>query len=112
MLPKEFRLYYASDIEKLFGKSFTRDLLQAEPGKWTGPVWSSYGLHLVFVSDRIEGRDPQLAEVREEVERDWAAKRRREFKDETYRKLREGYTVIIDETVPSKGGDKISTRSN
>jgi hypothetical protein len=112
MLPKDFHLYYASDIEKLFGKSFTRDLLQADPGKWTGPVWSSYGLHLVFVRDRIEGRDPQLAEVREEVERDWAAKRRREFKDETYRKLREGYTVIIDETVPSKGGDKISTRSN
>lgn len=111
MLPKEFRLYYASDIEKLFGKSFTRDLLQVEPGKWNGPVWSSYGLHLVFVRDRIEGRDPELAEVREEVEREWAAKRRREFKEQTYKKLRERYTVIIEEPLSSADDNKISTRS-
>ena len=86
MLPKEFSLYYASDVERLFGASFVRDLLQVEPGKWTGPVWSSYGLHLVFVRERIEGRDPELSEVREEVEREWTAKRRREFKEETYKK--------------------------
>ena len=111
MLPKEFRLYYASDIEKLFGKSFIKDLLQVEPGKWNGPVWSSYGLHLVFVRDRIEGRDPELAEVRVEVEREWAAKRRREFKEQTYKKLRERYTVIIEEPLSSADDNKILTRS-
>jgi len=112
MLPKEFPLYYASDIEKLFGGSFANDLLQVEPGEWTGPVISSYGLHLVFVRESIPGRDPELSEVREEVEREWTAKRRREFKDETYKKLRQRYTVVIEEPVPSAGDDKISTRSN
>ena len=112
MLPKEFPLYYASDIEKLFGGSFANDLLQVEPGEWTGPVISSYGLHLVFVRESIPGRDPELSEVREEVEREWTAKRRREFKDETYNKLRQRYTVVIEEPVPSAGDDKISTRSN
>jgi parvulin-like peptidyl-prolyl isomerase len=112
MLPKEFPLYYASDIEKLFGGSFVNDLLQVEPGEWTGPVISSYGLHLVFVRESIPGRDPELSEVREEVEREWTAKRRREFKDETYKKLRQRYTVVIEEPVPSAGDDKISTRSN
>jgi hypothetical protein len=112
MLPKEFPLYYASDIEKLFGGSFANDLLQVEPGEWTGPVISSYGLHLVFVRESIPGRDPELSEVREEVEREWTAKRRREFKDETYKKLRQRYTVVIEEPVPSVGDDKISTRSN
>ena len=111
MLPKEFRLYYASDIEKLFGKSFIKDLLQVEPGKWNGPVWSSYGLHLVFVRNRIEGRDPELAEVRVEVEREWTAKRRREFKEQTYKKLRERYTVIIEEPLSSADDSKILTRS-
>jgi hypothetical protein len=112
MLPKEFPLYYASDIEKLFGGSFANDLLQVEPGEWTGPVISSYGLHLVFVRETIPGRDPELSEVHEEVEREWTAKRRREFKDETYKKLRQRYTVVIEEPVPSVGDDKISTRSN
>jgi hypothetical protein len=111
MLPKEFSHYYASDVEKLFGASFIRDLLEVEPGKWSGPIWSSYGLHLVFVRDRIEGRDPELAEVRQEVEREWTAKRRRDFKEETYKKLRERYTVVIEGPVSSAYDNKISTES-
>jgi len=110
MLPNDFSLSYISDFEKLFGGSFARDLLQVEPGKWDGPVWSSYGLHLVFVWDRIEGRDPELGEVREEVEREWTAQRRREFKDETYKKLRQRYTVVVEERTPSPGDNKISAK--
>ena len=72
---------------------------------------SSYGLHLVFVRERIEGREPELAEVREEVEREWTAKRRREFKEETYKKLRERYTIVIEEQEPPTDNNKISTRS-
>ncbi len=97
MLPKEYPLYHSSDVERLFGESFARDLLQVEPGKWTGPVRSSYGLHLVYVGERIEGRDPELAEVRKEVEREWTAKRRRELKEETYKKLRQRYMVTIED---------------
>lgn len=111
MLPKEFSLSYASDVERLFGASFANGILEVEPGKWAGPVMSSYGLHLVFVRDRIEGRDPELAEVREEVEREWTAKRRREFKEETYKKLRERYTIVIEEQEPKIDDNKISTRS-
>ena len=111
MLPKEFSLTYARDIERLFGASFANGILEVEPGNWAGPVMSSYGLHLVFVRQRIEGRDPELAEVREEVEREWTAKRRREFKEETYEKLRERYRVVIEEQEPPSDNTKISTRS-
>ena len=111
MLPKEFSLSYARDIERLFGASFANGILEVEPGNWVGPVMSSYGLHLVFVRQRIEGRDPELAEVREAVEREWTAKRRREFKEETYQKLRERYTVVIEEQESPADDTKISTRS-
>ncbi|MBW2483854.1 MAG: peptidyl-prolyl cis-trans isomerase [Deltaproteobacteria bacterium] len=111
MLPNNFPLNYISDFEKLFGGSFATDLLQVEPGKWAGPVRSSYGLHLVFVWERIAGRDPELAEVRDEVEREWTAQRRREFKEETYKKLRERYTIVIEEQKPQTDDNKISTRS-
>ena len=111
MLPKEFSLSYASDIERLFGPSFANGILEVDPGTWGGPVMSSYGLHLVFVMKRIEGRDPELAEVREEVEREWTAKHRREFKEQTYKKLRERYTVVIEEQVSSAGDNKVSTKA-
>jgi hypothetical protein len=110
MLPKELPLYYINDIGRLFGVEFSRQILEVKPGAWTGPVWSSYGLHLVYVRERIEGRDPALDEVRKEVEREWSAKRRREFKEETYKKLRERYTVIIEET-PEPINDKVSTKA-
>jgi hypothetical protein len=105
MLPKELPLYYIKDIGRLFGVDFSGQILEVKPGEWTGPVWSSYGLHLVYVRERIEGRDPELHEVRKEVEREWSAKRRREFKEETYKKLRERYTVTIEET-PADAPDK------
>ena len=100
MLPKELPLYYIKDIGRLFGVDFSRQILEVKPGAWTGPVWSSYGLHLVYVRERIEGRDPILDEVRKELEREWSAKRRREFKEQTYNKLRERYTVTIEEALP------------
>jgi len=110
MLPEEFPLYYAGDVARLFGESFASELLQVQVGQWTGPVASSYGLHLVFVRERIAGRDPELSEVREAVEREWTAKRRRELKDETYKKLRERYTVIIEDTGPGEDNSKAATK--
>ena len=105
MLPKELPLYYIKDIGRLFGVDFSRQILEVKPGAWTGPVWSSYGLHLVYVREHIEGRDPKLDEVRKEVEREWSAMRRKEFKQATYKKLRERYTVTIEET-PADTPDK------
>ena len=105
MLPKELPLYYIKDIGRLFGVDFSRQILEVKPGAWTGQVWSSYGLHLVYVRERIEGRDPKLDEVRKEVEREWSALRRKEFKQATYKKLRERYTVTIEGT-PADTPDK------
>ena len=102
MLPKKLPLYYINDIGRLFGADFSRQILEVKPGGWTGPVWSSYGLHLVYVWERIEGRDPKLDEVRKEVEREWSAKRRKEFTEETYNKLRERYTIVIEEQTSGK----------
>jgi hypothetical protein len=100
MLPKEFTLEYARNVERVFGKSFSRNLLQVEPGSWAGPVRSSYGHHLVFVRERIEARDPELSEIRQEVEREWTAKRRKDVKEEMHKKLRESYTVTIEKEAP------------
>ena len=105
MLPNELPLYYINDIGRLFGVDFSKQILEVKPGGWAGPVWSSYGLHLVYVRERIEGRDPELDEVRQEVEREWSAKRRKEFKEATYNKLRERYMIIIEKT-PAETPDK------
>jgi hypothetical protein len=89
MLPHELPLSSVGEIASVFGDEFAQQIAQLETGRWTGPVQSGYGWHLVLVSERTEERSKPLSEVRDAVHREWLAARRREIVDSTYSKLRE-----------------------
>ena len=106
MVTEAFDLSPTSELAGHFGEAFATRLVEIEPGRWTGPVRSGYGWHLVFVRERVDGRVPELAEVRDAVEREWLAARRKEVVETTYRKMRERYTVVIER--PSDDGDAVA----
>ena len=85
-----------SEIAKQFGEKFAAKLGELSPGTWQGPVESGYGAHLVFVSERTEGRIPTLAEVRDDVRREWADAARLELNEKFYQSLLKRYTVTIE----------------
>ena len=87
-----------SDIGRLFGEQFGRQIVDLEPGRWQGPVKSGYGLHLVYVTEKEPARLPELAEVRNQVEREWIFARKKEMQEAMYKKLMEKYTIIIEQT--------------
>lgn len=95
-LPPELIDLREGEIARLFGTIFTDGLRGLETGRWTGPVESGFGLHLVFIQQREEGRVPGLEEVREAVQRDWLSKRRTESVDGLYERLAENYSVDIE----------------
>ncbi|MGH9461854.1 MAG: peptidyl-prolyl cis-trans isomerase [Vicinamibacteria bacterium] len=95
-MPEDFESVSGRDVAGLFGQDFARELMQVEVGRWTGPLESGYGLHLVFVREIAQGRLPDLDEAREAVEREWASARRREANDAFYQSLRERYTVSVE----------------
>ena len=105
MLPKVFDLSSASVIAGLFGEHFSLEIMKIKTGNWAGPIFSGYGLHLVLVSQKIEGRLPELAEVRDVVEREWFATHRKELKETLYKKLREKYTIVFE--LPDDEGESI-----
>jgi parvulin-like peptidyl-prolyl isomerase len=96
MLPHELPLSRLDEVASVFGNEFAQQISQLEPGRWAGPVQSSYGWHLVYVNERTEGRSRPLAEVREAVQREWLEARRREVVDSTYNKLRDKYVVVVE----------------
>lgn len=96
LLEAELPLSPLWDIRKQFGDEFGKNLLELQTGEWTGPIRSGFGRHLVFISERLGTRLPNLDEVREEVRRDWMAEKQRELKDAAYAKIRERYPVIIE----------------
>jgi hypothetical protein len=96
MLPAHHEELREREISGLFGPEFASQLLAVEPGQWMGPVKSGYGVHLVLVHERTAGRVPELAEIREAVQREWYADRRAASKEDFYRGLRKPYEVIIE----------------
>jgi hypothetical protein len=102
MLSKDLPLSTVSEIGRLFGQQFGKNVVKLEPGQWQGPVRSGYGLHLVLVTERQPARLPELAEVREHVEREWIFARKREMQEAMYEKLAQRYTVVIEESSDTK----------
>jgi hypothetical protein len=96
MLPAEFELAPLTVASRMFGGDFASRLVEIEPGRWAGPIPSGYGLHLVLVRERVEGRAPELDEVREAVARDLLTSCRKEQLERMYERLLEKYDVVID----------------
>jgi hypothetical protein len=100
----EFKSAHQSVIARSFGNTFAQEIVELEPGDWMGPLYSPLGGHLVLVTDRRKGRLPALAEIRSEVEREYLAQRRKELKNLAYRKILEGYEIIMEQPMGPDDG--------
>jgi hypothetical protein len=76
MLPSSMEKARHSQIAGSFGRDFADALGRSTIGEWTGPVASSFGLHLVLIEEKTAGRLPGLAEIRDVVRREWENDRR------------------------------------
>jgi peptidyl-prolyl cis-trans isomerase C len=94
---RELRARTERELAALFGPRFAAHAVRLPPGEWSGPLPSSYGLHLVRVSEQLPAGPAPLAEIRAEVEREWRAVRRDEASREALARLRAGYTVRFED---------------
>jgi len=85
-----------SEVARQFGEPFAQALGRLQTGRWLGPVESGYGVHLVFVRERAEGRTPVLSDVREAVRREWDNARRVGANEAFYSELLKRYRVTIE----------------
>jgi hypothetical protein len=109
MEPRSDNISYA-DVARDFGGKFAAALQKLPIGEWRGPIESGFGLHLVFLSKRTEGRVPELDEVREVVRREWANDFRVETDEKFYQSLLNRYTVIV-ERPESTSGNKTAAQA-
>ena len=95
LLPERMEKASERDVGSVFGAEFAGNVFALTGGDWSGPVASSYGLHLVRIGERVAARVLVLEETRREVERDYETARRAEANQRFLRKLRERYEVEI-----------------
>jgi parvulin-like peptidyl-prolyl isomerase len=96
ILETDFPSASRDEVARTFGEEFTARLARLEPGRWQGPVPSAYGVHLVFLRERTEGRLPSLEEAREAARREWSNARRLEAHERLYQELRRRHPVTIE----------------
>jgi hypothetical protein len=97
MLQHEYPPQTREQIRDLFGPQFATRLFELRPARWQGPVISSYGSHLVRVTEAIPSRVPEFEEVRGQVLNDLREDRLRSAGEAYYQKLRQRFPIEIDQ---------------
>ena len=98
----EFAAREAQEVTALFGGEFAAQVAPLREGEWSGPIVSSYGLHLVRIETRGVSQPASFDTVRDTVVRDFNDERRRAANLEIFEKLRERYQVRVDEAALAK----------
>lgn len=95
--PYDYSLRSEERVARDFGGEFAAGVFAAEPGGWTGPVSSSFGVHLVRVTEWAAPVLPPLADVIDRVRTDLAVQRREEANEAVFQALLQRYDVQVDE---------------
>jgi len=95
LLETEFTRISAAGVANKFGAGFAQQLDKLTPGIWSEPLQSGFGVHFVLLGERIAGEVPPLAEIREQVERDWRYDRSQALKADFRDKLAANYEVEV-----------------
>ncbi len=66
----------AADLDRLFGADVARAVADAPSATWLGPLRSSYGVHFVWIDERLPTIVPSLDRVRAQVLHALLAERR------------------------------------
>ncbi|MCP5090537.1 MAG: peptidyl-prolyl cis-trans isomerase [Gammaproteobacteria bacterium] len=102
-LPQQMLRSTPGSITRTFGDAFIDDLRLAPRQRWSGPIQSSYGLHIVFVTEWTESPDPVLESIRGDVRQALLQQRRRAGVDKKYQELRSRYVVNVAWPASSQG---------
>jgi hypothetical protein len=99
LLGSSFENMDEQSLAVTFGAEFARIVVGLQPGKWSGPIRSGYGVHLVRVSHAIAGEARRFEEMRDHVEREWRRGRKDSAKAAYVAKLREKYGVAVEDRI-------------
>jgi hypothetical protein len=108
LLPFEFPLSSTDVIAQVFGSPFAQQLQGLEVGRWSGPLRSSYGLSLVYVRERTDGKLKSLDEVRDQARSEWIRARQEELTNTVYLNLRKKYSIVVD-TEPVRAREPVQS---
>ncbi len=91
----QFTAQSPDQLARHFGAAFVENLQQADPqpGRWVGPIRSTYGLHYVWVSAVEPAREAALDEVRLQLVRDLESRAKDAALRDSISAMRKNYEI-------------------
>lgn len=94
VLPSRFRLRSEEELAGVFGAPFVDSLRAYPPDRWSGPLRSVFGWHVVRLESRDPARLPRFADVESRVLADFLNDQRQRANDEYYAALRARHEIV------------------
>ena len=94
--PYHFKTTNSDALASQLGTVFSDNLENLELKKWVGPVSSGFGEHMVYITQRIAPRLPDLSSVKDLVLRDYQYEKQKEVNDAIFKTLKKNYRVSFD----------------
>lgn len=95
-LGKNFDRVSLKNINSDFGDDFSSSFKNIPINKWTGPIKSSFGHHIVYISNTNDGYYPDISQILNKVEIDLAQSKRDKAVEEFLNKVKSEYKVFIN----------------
>ncbi len=92
-----FRGMTRQQVETRFGSEFADAVFALSENRWSDPIPSPFGLHLVWVERHAPERIPALEEVRDRVILSWRHEQREAHLAQALAALRARYDVVVED---------------
>ena len=92
-----FRLQTQGQVMRIFGSGFAEAVMAVDPGIWSGPIESTYGLHLVWVQEKVEELLPEFTLIRGRAYQELVQLRGEERLRERLDAIRGNYEIRVEE---------------
>ena len=85
------------DLARSFGRRFGTLALELEPGRWSAPIESAYGQHLIWIESREAGESPPLDSVAQRIRRELERELEAAKLEALIGDLQNRYEVVIED---------------
>ena len=93
---KNFSLKTDKEIERIFGKGFSKNLDNINLNQWSGPFRSIYGSHLILLLGKTQPKEASFEEVFNQVLSDFLLKTQEELDKSYLNDLKAEYKIVIN----------------
>lgn len=86
------------EIDGQMGEDFSTALAKLPVGKWSGPILSGFGAHLIFINAVKPASEPVFASIKEQLLTDYRYDYQQQFNQKVYDDFKKEYNIKL--TIP------------